>query len=269
MLVVGDVVPLSFITTSAGSYVTATAVTLTIERPDGTLVTVSNPTTSGVGQYRATFATTQPGRHAYWWTATGPGARAESDVFNVAPLSSLALISLGDVKEHLNKTDDVDDEELRRWMGAATRVVERHVGEVAARRSFTELFTARRGARVRLDRKPVLSVTSLASADGLVVYDPNSLIIDGPRGLITVAAGPALSGYLRINYVAGYQVVPDNYLQAAAIIAAHLWETQRVQTVGRSPGFGNSEVNVTPSGLGYAIPNRAVELLGGRPPVFA
>jgi hypothetical protein len=48
------------------------------------------------------------------------------------------------------------------------------------------------------------------------------------------------------------------------IIAAHLWQTQRVAGQGeaRVPGFGSGGAGAAPGvSVGYAIPNRAAELL--------
>jgi hypothetical protein len=60
--------------------------------------------------------------------------------------------------------------------------------------------------------------------------------------------------------------VPDNYITATQIICAHLWQTQRVQTLGSGPTFGGDTSFSPQLGLGYALPNRALELLGGRAP---
>jgi hypothetical protein len=74
------------------------------------------------------------------------------------------------------------------------------------------------------------------------------------------------------TYVAGYQVIPANFIEAAKIILRHLWQTQQ------TPGFGSrlfssaddlsSHLTATVSSLGFAIPNRASELLGGKMPVI-
>jgi hypothetical protein len=61
-------------------------------------------------------------------------------------------------------------------------------------------------------------------------------------------------------------VIPAEFQLAALIIAAHLWETQQRSHLSGGPSY--DEQNVTPSGLGYAIPNRAVELLGARGPML-
>jgi hypothetical protein len=63
-------------------------------------------------------------------------------------------------------------------------------------------------------------------------------------------------------------VIPANCTRAAAIIIQHLWETQRGVMGSRRFG-GGQELDRALTGMGYAIPNRAKELLGQRAPVVA
>jgi hypothetical protein len=230
----------------------AATVTLTVELPDGTSAT---PTVSapGVGRYTATYTPTQAGLHRFRWAATGAFVRAYSDVFNVRSAADLQLVSLAAVKAHLNMSAaTVDDEELRGWIAAATRVVERHTGETIARRSVTETRT---GPRVLLSKRPVLAVSSPSGAT----------VVDAALGEVLVTT----TGDVEIVYTAGYREVPENYLGAAAIIAAHLFETQRNATVGQQVNLAGDVQAFAPSGQGYAIPRRAEQLLGARPPVVA
>lgn len=274
MIDLGDVVTLPFQTQAGNSLVDATTVQLLVGLPDGTTVTVV-PTRTSTGTYSASYTPTQVGRHDIRWVATGLGARTHVDVLNVAPARSVSLVSLAEFKAHLNLEDTAEDEEIRYYLEAATGVVERHVGQVVARRSVTETHRlgwhpgGRRGLVLR--QGPVISLTAI-STNGGTVLDPAGYVVDTVSGEVrsTVGGGlGGLSGDVTVTYVAGYAATPPHMILAAQIIAEHLWQTQRVQTVGRGPGFGGGEVNVAPSGMGYAIPNRALELLGGRPPVFA
>lgn len=268
MIDLGDAVDLSFQNSTGGSLVDATTVALVVGLPDGTTTTVT-PTRASPGRYQAVYVPVQAGRHDIRWVSAGPGARTQVDVLNVAPARSVSLVSLAEFKTHLNIDTDDEDEEIRYYLEAATGVVERHVGQVVVRRSISE--THRLGWRggLVLRRGPVISLTSI-STNGGTVLDPSGYVVDTATGeLRSVAGGLAgLSGDVAVVYVAGYVATPPHMILAAQIIAEHLWQTQRVQAVGRTPGLGGAEVNITPSGLGYAIPNRAVELLGGRPPVF-
>jgi hypothetical protein len=68
-------------------------------------------------------------------------------------------------------------------------------------------------------------------------------------------------------YVAGRSVIPANYTEAAKIIIKHLWSVQQTPGMGSSGAFnpfGAADVSSSIAGAGYAIPNRAAELLGGR-----
>lgn len=244
MFDLGDPVPLAFEISGPAT------VTLAVELPDGTTTapTVQNP---GSGRYTATYVPTQAGLHRVRWTASGALADAFSDVFNVRPSGDLQLISLADAKAHLNMTENVDDEELRFWIAAAARVVERHTGLTLARRSFTEQAV---GPRFRVARTPLLSVETPAGAT----------VLNPAIGDVEVTT----TGALDVVYTAGMRVVPENYLGAVAIIAAHLFDTQRVSSLGQQVSFAGEET-LSPSGLGFAIPARAVQLLGARAPVVA
>lgn len=277
MIDLGDVVVLQFQTSANESLVDATAVTLTVGLPDGTTVTVSNTRTS-LGTYRADYPTVQAGRHDVRWVATGPGARTHSDVLNVAAAPSRALASLEEFRAHLNMTEPGDDEELRSFLEAATGVVERHLGQVVARRTITEthrlgcgdtwdgLRYRSRGLVVK--QGPVLSLTAVTAAG--TVLDPAGYVVDPVTGELRPVAGGSLgwSGDVTLIYVAGYRVVPAHMILASLIIAAHLWQTQRTPTLGPSP-FGDAGTEGIPPMYGSVIPPRAHELLGGSPPVFS
>lgn len=262
MIEVGDTAPLEFIVVNPQLSRADATVTLTVNQPDGT--TVSLPVIRAeVGVYTALYVPAMPGRHTIRWSATGTVSRSSVDVLNVIPSTdSAAIISLAEAREHLNITDEdtVEDEELRRFIEAASGAVERHTGQVVARRLLTERFMVSAGSSLVL-RPPVLRIVSAVDAAGATL-DVSSWVVDGFTGF--VSAG--VSGAVTVTYEAGMPVVPAAYIMATQIICAHLWETQRVQNIGTSPGFGQ-ETNFTPSiGMGYALPNRALELLGGKAP---
>lgn len=173
------------------------------------------------------------------------------------------VVSLDEVKDHLGKTTDGDDGELMEYVEAATSIVEKYIGPVVAQ-AFIERHSS--GRRFVLRRTPILSVTSvvpwLATGATYAVVD---LVLDADTGVVERSNGmPFISGPFRVTYQAGRTVVPPNARLAALIIIGHLWETQR----GRSKITlgGNSDVVPVP-GMSYAVPKRALELLGG-PPVM-
>lgn len=267
----GDVVTLEFpVLTAAQAYADADAVTLTVTLPDGTTVspTVTNPPAE-TGRYSVDYPTVQAGRHLVRWVSTDPTS-AYTDAFDVRPAEQPLIVSLSDVKQHLGKSsaDTGDDEELRGFIEAATAVIEEHRAETVTRRTVVEDMSLRSPVLVvQLGTSPVQSLTSVATVDGATTWDVADLHVS-PYGVVTVQTGAALVGLVRFTFVAGYTVVPANYTLAAKIIVGHLWETQQQPGLGPNPFSGDAEF-LSPTGRGFAIPNRAVELLGRRPPLVA
>jgi hypothetical protein len=112
---------------------------------------------------------------------------------------------------------------------------------------------------------PVLSLTSVVSADGATIWNTSDLQVDGETGLVTVTAGPAFTGTVDVTYQAGDVVIREDYRLAGLIIVQHLWETQR-GTMGVQLG-GDNEPYMP--GRGFAIPRRALELLDTQLPGVA
>lgn len=270
----GDVYPLTFETRDAnGQLANATLTTLTIGLPDGTSATpvVSNPS---AGTYRVDYPTVQQGHHSVRWVATGTNAVALTDAFNVVPAAPANIISLSDAKNQckIPETTTTHDDALRQFIAAAGYVIENHRKETILRRTVVEYHSFREQAtRLVLRSTPVISLTSVATADGGTTWGvgtlnvvPDSGLVTGLHGLETVV----FYGNVCVTYVAGRTVIPGNYLLAARIIVQHLWETQRGQTrTGTWPGAQEDSVAVF--GMGYAIPNRALQLLGKPPPLVA
>jgi len=262
---VGDLYRCSFTLTSpAGGNVNAGTMTLTITLPDQTttVVTPVAPTTTGVYVYD--YPTVQSGRHIAHWVGTGANPGAHLEAFDVRPADAPYLVSLADVKAQTNISNTTSDEELRTYLEAATGVVERHLGQAVVRRSRTEQHTIPTGGVLVLNWSPVIAITSLAQVGGPATWDPATLHVTS-AGVVTCPLGAAPTGRLAVTYVAGLTVVPEEYGLAARIIVQHLWETQRgAAGTPRAGGLGDTLgiARAAGSGLGYAIPNRALELLG-------
>lgn len=161
------------------------------------------------------------------------------------------IVTLAELKAHANipagnTTSDVELDLLRL---AAQEAVEGLVGPVVWR-SFTE--TVRHsGGVVVLRHAPVAEVTSFTAAGTAVT----GYTLDGPAGLLT---GVTASGDLSITYSAGRSTVPPAIKVATLIIGRHLWDTQR----GNAPSALPTVDETAPQfGVGYAIPNRAMDLL--------
>jgi len=120
-----------------------------------------------------------------------------------------------------------------------------------------------------LTHTPAVSLVSVQTVDGVMSWDVSGLHLDGDTGVVSVVSVPLLVGHLRWVYVAGRAVIPAHYQRAALIIVEHLWQTERAQSQGAPyPGaYEDSMDGMRRMGVGYAIPNRALELLGSPPPM--
>lgn len=256
----GAVVPLgTTVRDAAGTLANAGAMSVTITLPDRTTVT-STITPASTGVYAHDYATVQAGRHTVRWLATGVNAGAYTDMFDVSEAAPPALMSLDAAKRHLKKNDSADDDEIRDWIEACTRAVEQFVGPVVVR-SVTEVVRFASARSVALTQTPAIELTSaVAAVTGGTSYNVADLDLDGETGIVTRVDGGLLYGPLRFVYIVGRPVVAANIRSAGKIILQHLWRTR--QGPGR-PQRGTDDYDVTEPlpGLGFAVPNRAVQLL--------
>ncbi len=238
--------------------VTPGALTLTVLLPDGTTDGPLPPSATGTGLFQYDYPTVQAGRHVARWVSTSPTATQE-EVFDVAAQWAQAgLVSLDDAKRQLNITSDTEDAELAEMIRAVTAVVERHTGAVL-RRTVVEQHAG--GYALALRQLPVVAVTSIAGlgVGGLDVA-PGDVLVDGLSGVVCAVDGRWIAGPVLVTYTAGQAMVPPNVRLAALIILQHLWETQRGGSRDtRFTGGGDETWN---PGMGFAIPRRALELLG-------
>lgn len=183
-------------------------------------------------------------------------------------------IDLDEVKDHLNKTNSNDDDELQGFLEAACAVIEDlkgHVDPVAT----SGVYAARVGADTAwpfgcrfflyLPEAPVLSVQAVASVvgNGTATAVPSRDAVAGTdgwelSGSLLYVASP---GLYQVTYTVGRNPVPANYRLAALELAAHLWRgSQLNQSSGRPPIAGD-QMMVLPQ-IASALPYRVRELLG-------
>ena len=270
---VGDMVPLGItVTNAAGQPEDAGAVAVTIGLPDGTTATPAITHTPGSGQYTVDYLTTMEGRHTVSWVATGANATAYSDVFNVREITE-QLISLTQAKNQLGITTSVHDDDLRMFIAAAAVAIEDHVGRKLVRRTITAERHRQVSGTLILNRTPVRSLTSVATLDAVTSWTVSDLDVDEDTGIVTALTGTRLYGALKVTYVCGMRVIPANYLLACRIITEHLWQTMRPfsnASAVLTPGALEDSLDARAGGLvGFAIPNRALELIGAPPPLVA
>lgn len=274
---VGDAVALSFtVTDSTGAPAAAGTVVLTVTLPDGSTATpaVTNPT---LGTYVAAYATTQSGLHRVSWVATGANARSTSDVFQVAATDPGFILSLAQARSALGiaATVTAKDEDLRTFLAGITPIIEDIVGPVVAR--TRDEWHDGGAATIKTLFSPLISVTAVTESYGPVTrtltaqplnggpFDSYGFTVDLETGLLTrrIAgrAGTFRAGRqnVRVQYVAGRSVIPQNIVLAARRLVRHLWQSEQQ---GLRPDMGSPEaMAVTPSG--YAVPRAVIELCAG------
>ena len=263
----GDLVPLGITITDAdGQPANAGAVTVTITLPDGT----AEPhavSPAATGQYDYDFATTQAGRHAVRWVATGDNASAYADVFDVTSAEPPWFVSIADAKRYLRKTNAADDELLAAFVEAGCLAIEDRIGPVTPRTETYVPGVLACGTTVILPRAPVIAVTALV-CNGTVVpeWDVEDPTTPGWRlnpgaGLVDYVGGRWPYGYLTVSYRVGQSPVLGNVRLAALELISHLWRSSQLNASPARPGLSGDD-QIVVQGQAYAFPNRCRELLG-------
>lgn len=261
MIDLGDTVPLSVtVTDSTGAAVNPATIVLTITQPDNTVL-VPTPTNTATGVYLYNYVPTQAGRHAYRFTSTGP-ATAYSDVVNVDPADAGFLVSLADARSMLKlaTANVIGDEQLRLYLGSVTAIVEDVVGPQTVK---TRTYTTNGGSSTILLHHPPVSVVSITE-QGSALTAGSDFVVDYNAGV--VYRGTFNGGYIFtpgndnvvIVYTTGTNVIAMNVRLAVGIILNHLWQADQQ---GYRPQYGSPETDLTTSPTGFALPNRAAELL--------
>lgn len=260
---------------------------LTLTLPDRSTATpaVANPVT-GTYQLQAPYVTAQAGHHLWGWTWTGAltATTQAVDTFEVREAPDPTIISLAEARNILKIPAGVTgfDQEIRGYSQAVTEWVEYTVGAVVTRQ-VTKLVRAQGtvlilpDTPVRTDLGTTLNTTNRrdgSTTNGLVsitpllaygfMYPVDDLIVDGPSGIVRHVAGlPFLySGdpypQYRATWWAGRAVIAFGIYEASKIVLKHVWAVER-GGVAAAAAFGEEET--TPTGFGFAVPNRAVQLL--------
>jgi hypothetical protein len=172
----------------------------------------------------------------------------------------VSLPTLTDLKAEANIPNTGSDDELQTKLDQAIKVVEGLVGPIDDPVSVTETHYSVSSDVLVLKRMPVVALSAVSARSGsattalpLADYE-----LDVDTGLVRSVAGGWFRGTYTVTYTAGYDDLPADLAGAVVLIAAHLWGTQR----GPAPTspLANDDTFPTP-GLGFAIPNRAQELL--------
>lgn len=265
----GDKVYLTWNTVdSSGVAVNPGTVTLTIILPDGTSTTVSNSTVV-TGTYTASYLPTQVGRHVISWVAVGTYPQAFSDVFEVRDINDIGIVGYQEVLDYLNiPAASADENEIRRFIDAATDLAESYVGQVLGRRTFTDELYDGGADFIRIRNPKAISITSVYENGALVQPSGYALDYTGQRlfrvGSSTLYAqnsyGYWTGGFnnVKVTYVAGYVNPPMAAKQGVLEIIRHLWQTQRGAINVMNRQLNGDELYQSPT---YSLPRRAMELL--------
>lgn len=266
---------------TTGTLVTPTTLTLLVKvaAVDGTSTTTgtyTSPVQDSTGTYHQDVPATDltaTGHYQYTWTATGSGAGVSYGDFDVFDPFETRVLSLADAKDMLNipQTSTTNDAELDSWIATIESSLEAMTGGPLVNRQITERVEVTSGYTVLCVRqRPLVSLVSVVSASSgqpLSIVDMTDL--DRNAGTIRRSLGlPFIGPYFmwlpifNVTYTAGWgTAVPAAFNSAARIIIRHLWDTQR--GAASAPMLGGDETAMIP-GFGFAIPNRAVELLQGQ-----
>ncbi len=161
----------------------------------------------------------------------------------------MRLVTLTDVRRHLNITGNVDDNELEDTAQAAEALILGRIRSVLPETVVSEPLDVSPTGLVLLPDYPVSSVTAVTDSTGATVEftaRPSSGRVFTRRG------GPVV-----VTYTVGPAVVPDDVRRAVLEVTGHLWTSQRAR---RGPPRAIADIGPDPS-LGFALPNVALDLI--------
>ena len=152
----------------------------------------------------------------------------------------MSVVSLADVKTHLNMTGTANDTELQRFIDVAEAAIGNRVGPLSPT-SVTEVHNGGSGTIVL--RQPVAaSVTSITYTDGAAGA---GYTLDGSTGIVyygdNYGAFPGGPRNVTVTYIAGWTTLPADLAHAVKELVRELWETQRGSNQGARPGFTDTE----------------------------
>lgn len=282
MFDLADTVPLTFLVTDSAGAPADTGATpvCTVTLPDGTTSTPA--VVHGVtGTYTASYLTTQAGRHSVRWVGTGTNASAFTDVFDVhSAAGAPQMFSLDEGRKALREPAalTLDNEEIRGYITAATRVVEDVYGPVVPA-TITQTFD---GGKRKLFADTVITTMVSVTESGNALVSGTDYTVDYDAGILTrgtyqgsvfaeptyqePAYFPAVWAFGIQNIVVVYKggvpvngVIPEHVRKAGRIIMRSLWQPDQQPYRPALGGHPDAEMTTTPNGL--PIPRGALELL--------
>jgi hypothetical protein len=263
----------------SGTLVNAGAITLVVKlaQADGTLATTgtyASPVNDGTGLYHVDVPAADLaaiGHYSYVWTSTGTGAGVSPPAdFDITDPFEVSVLPLQDAKDALNipQATTTFDTEIQSYIATIESSLERATGGPLVNRVVTERSEMMSGQTViPVRQRPLVSVTSIASASGSLIDISGGLDLDVNAGLIRRQLGLPFYGpffswlpKVTVTYVAGWGTsVPAAFNSFARVVIQHLWTSQRGPAA--LPMGGGEMVQVP--GFGFLVPNLAAEMLNG------
>jgi hypothetical protein len=205
------------------------------------------------------------------WVSTGTGAGVSPPAdFDITDPFEVSVLPLQDAKDALNipQATTTSDAEIQSYIATIESSLERATGGPLVNRVVTERAEMMSNQTVILVRqRPLVSVTSIASASGTNIDISGGLDLDVNAGTIRRKLGLPFYGpfftWLPVcypTYVAGWGTsVPAAFNSFARVVVQHLWTSQRGPAA--LPMGGGEMVQVP--GFGFLVPNMASEMLAG------
>lgn len=191
---------------------------------------------------------------------------------------TLDVLTLDEAKAAINLTGSSQDTELASYITAVSRRLDELAGAIVVRTVTGEVHSGGRSL-ITLLYRPVVSITSITeyqyttaqalTAETNATKPATGYLVDLRWGDIRRRASggdswfPSGMDNIVVTYVAGRAAttaaVDPKFKQAAAIFLSHLW---RLEQGSGSVTFGQFNPDGgLPPGFGFAVPNRALELI--------
>lgn len=289
----GTPVPLTFTLTDANGNPVQAASTppvATVTLPDGTTQTPAVTFHSGPGNYTATGPSSQAGHHLVSWScadATYPGGLTDS--YDIRGLAETALLSMAEMRRtvRLAATDTSEDDFLAEFGRSCTDITEWYCGPVIQRTVVEELrvggltvilsyppvtgliawttvpanFPAGSGRSVPSPPSPMFPVMVFGVTYPLTNLYVSDIGMSGLRGEVRHTSGlPFYYGPYLWQYTAGRPVIPECIRAGYKALLKHIYGMERGGAVA-SASLGADDEETTETPFGYAVPNRALELM--------
>jgi hypothetical protein len=161
--------------------------------------------------------------------------------FVLEDVSGYLLCTVQDVKLHLKKTEDDEDDFILATVVRATSFIESYCGRLFRSRDYDESYTGDKTKRLKLRQFPVTEISAIedSSDNAAFSYDDGDegtyWDCDYDAGIVELRerlfpSWPIQS--VRVAYTAGYVAAPDDLRQVCAELAAAKYYLRRRQEQG-------------------------------------